>query len=156
MHHANPNQGMGHMVDVVPNFSVIIQIVNFLVLMAVLNVILYKPIRGIIKKRREKIAGLNGDITAKGEGVKAKQDELDSLRTEAKKQGSQTREEIKGEGHTEERKLIDDATAEMEKAVAEVREQIAKDMGQAREELKGQVQVFGSDLAQKILGRNIQ
>ncbi len=144
------------MVDVVPNFSVLIQIVNFLVLLAVLNFILYKPIRGIIKQRREKIAGLSGDITVKNEGVKTKREELDALRMEAKKQGGQTREEIKSEGHTVERKLIDDATAQMEAAVAEVREQIAEDMGQAREELKGQVQVFGADLAQKILGRNIQ
>ena len=144
------------MVDVVPNFSVFIQIINFLVLMYVLNLLLYKPIRGIIKERREKIAGLNGDIATSSEGVKSKQDEMNSLRNEAKKQGAAAREEIKHEGRSEERKLVDEATAQMEAAVEEVRKQIAVEMSTAREELRGQVQVFGAELAQKLLGRSIQ
>jgi F-type H+-transporting ATPase subunit b len=144
------------MVDVLPNYSVFIQLINFIVLLVVLNFVLYKPIRGILAKRKEKIAGLNGDITTSTEGAKSKQDELDNLRMEANRQGAQAREELKGEGQAEERKLIDAATAEMEASVAKVRKQVSEEIGKAREELKGEVQAFGRELAQKILGRSIQ
>jgi F-type H+-transporting ATPase subunit b len=144
------------MVDVLPNYSVFIQIVNFLVLLIVLNFVVLKPIRGILKQRQEKIAGLSGDITTSTEGVKSKESELDALRLEANKQGAEAREELKSKGQAEERKLIDAATAEMEESVAKVRAQVSEEIGQARDELKGQVQAFGVELAQKILGRSIQ
>ena len=144
------------MVDVLPNYSVFIQLINFILLLIVLNFVVYKPIRGILAKRRDKIAGLNGDITTNTEGVKSKEEELEALRLEANKQGARAREELKGEGQAEERKLIDAATAEMEASVAKVRAEVAEDIGRARDELKGQVQAFGASLAQKILGRSIQ
>ena len=44
----------------------------------------------------------------------------------------------------------------MEKTVSKLRAQIAEEIGQARSQLKGEVQTFGVELAQKILGRSIQ
>lgn len=144
------------MVSIDINISTIIQMVNFLVLLLALNYLLYRPIRGIIKKRAEKIAQLNNDIASSQEAVTSKEEELAAQRAVARTQGGETREELKAEGKAKERELIDAATAEMEKAVAEVREQVAKDIGQAREELKGEIRTFGTELAQKILGRSIQ
>lgn len=150
------SEGGGGMVDVRPNVSLFIQIVNFLVLMVALNYLLYRPIRGILKKRADKFASLNSDITTSRENEKAKQGELEAQLAEARRQGVDNKDEYKAEGRAKERELIEAATAEMEKAVAEVREQIAQQMGQARQELKDQVRDFGRDLAQKILGRSIQ
>ncbi|MFC1863408.1 ATPase, partial [Thermodesulfobacteriota bacterium] len=41
---------------ILPNYSLFIQIANFLVLLFVLNIILYRPIRKILYKRREEMA----------------------------------------------------------------------------------------------------
>ena len=144
------------MVSVTPDISTLIQMANFLVLLIALNYLLYKPIRGIIRQRSEKVAQLNSDITSNQEGARAKEGELESRRVQARKHGGEMKEEMKAEGHSREREIIEAATAEMEKAVAKVREEVAKDIGQAREDLKGQVQAFGLELAQKILGRSIQ
>ena len=144
------------MVSVIPDFSTFIQMANFLVLLVALNYLLYRPIRGIIKQRAEKIAQLNSDITSNQEGARAKEGELESRKVRARKHGAEMKDDMMAEGHAKEREIIDAATAEMEKAVAKVREEVAKDIGQAREDLKGQVQTFGLELAQKILGRSIQ
>lgn len=144
------------MVDISINDSLFWQIGNFLLLMLLLNFILYKPIRGILKKRAEKIAELNSDITSNQEGVKNKTEEMEAQKAEARRQGALVKEDLKGEGRATERDMIVAATREMEQTVAKVREQIAGDIGKARDELKGQVQTFGMDLAQKILGRTIQ
>jgi F-type H+-transporting ATPase subunit b len=144
------------MVSIDIDSSLFWQIGNFLVLLVALNYLLYRPIRGIIKQRAEKVAQLNGDITSSEEGAKAKQAELEAEMAEARRQGAEVREEMKGEGHSKEREIIDAATAEMEKAVAKVREEISAEIGKARDELKGQVQSFGRELAQKLLGRSLQ
>lgn len=144
------------MVSIDINASLIWQIVNFLVLLVALNYLLYKPIRGIIKKRAEKIAGLNNEITSSQESIKLKEEEMEAERAHARDEGARTREEMKSEARAKEREIIDAATAEMEKTVAEMRAEIQGEIGKARDELKGQVQSFGTELAQKILGRSIQ
>ena len=144
------------MVSIDIDASLFWQIGNFLLLLVALNFLLYRPIRGIIKQRAEKVAQLNGDITSSEEGAKAKAAELEANLVRARRDGAEVREEMKTQAHGSEREIIDAATAEMEKTVAKVREEIVGEIGQARQELKGQVQSFGRELAQKILGRSLQ
>jgi F-type H+-transporting ATPase subunit b len=144
------------MVTIDINASLIWQIANFLILMVALNFLLYKPIRGMLKQRAEKMAALNGEITASVEGVKSKEDELEGRRVDARRQGVAVAEEMKSEGRAKERELVEAATSEMEQTVAKVRDQIQGEIGQARDQLKQEVQAFGKELAQKILGRSIQ
>lgn len=144
------------MVSIDIDASLFWQVGNFLLLLVALNYLLYRPIRGIIKQRAEKVAQLAGDITSSEEGAKAKAAELEDNRTQARRDGAEVREQMKNQAHGAEREIIDAATAEMEKSVAQVRQDISAEIGQAREELKGEVQSFGRELAQKILGRSLQ
>lgn len=144
------------MVSIDIDASLLWQIGNFLFLILALNFLLYKPIRGILQKRAEKIGQLSGEITSNSEGAKAKEEELASLKAQARRQGLEVAEEMKDEGRAQERQIIEAATKEMEEAVARVRAEIAAEIGQVRDELKAQVQSFGQELAQKILGRSIQ
>lgn len=144
------------MVSIDVDFSLVLQIINFLVLIFALNFLLYKPIRGILAQRAEKVAQLAGDITTSEEGVRERTEELEAKLAEARRKGAEERDELKAEGHAKEREIIDAATKEMEATVDKVRAEISKEIGSAREELKAQVQGFGVDLAQKILGRSIQ
>ncbi len=144
------------MVSIDIDASLFWQIGNFLLLLVALNYLLYRPIRGIIKTRAEKVAQLAGDITSSEEGAKAKAAELEANLVQARRDGAEVREQMKGQAHGAEREIIDAATAEMEKRVAQVRQEISSEIGQARQELKGQVQSFGRELAQKILGRSLQ
>ena len=144
------------MVTIDINWSLVWQIANFLVLMLAMNFLLYKPIRGMLKQRAEKMAALNGEITASVEGAKSKEEELEGRRAEARRQGVAVAEEMKSEGRAKERELVEAATKEMEQTVAKVRDEIQGEIGQARDQLKQEVQAFGKELAQKILGRSIQ
>lgn len=144
------------MVSIDIDASLLWQIGNFLLLLVALNYLLYRPIRGIIKQRAEKVAQLAGDITSSEEGAKAKAAELEANAVQARRDGAEVREQMKSQAHGAERAIVEAATAEMEKTVAQVRQDITSEIGQAREDLKGQVQSFGRELAQKILGRSLQ
>lgn len=144
------------MVSIDITSSLIFQIINFVVLIFLLNVVLYKPIRGILAERKAKIAQMSGEIKASEEGAAAKAQQLESDRAEARKAGAGAREDIKTQARGKEREIINAATAEMEQTVSKLRAQIAEEIGQARAQLKGEVQTFGVELASKILGRSIQ
>lgn len=144
------------MISIIPDVSVFIQIANFVVLVVALNYLLYKPIRGIIAKRAEKMATLNSEIAADSDGAKAKTEEMNAKLAQARRQGLEAKEQLKAEAHAQERDVVEAATHEMEQAVAKVRAQIADEVGKARQELKAQINDFGQDFAQKILGRSIQ
>ncbi len=46
-----------------PDWTVGIQIINFLIILWILNLILYRPIRNILRQRKEKIDGLEDDVS---------------------------------------------------------------------------------------------
>ena len=77
-------------------------------------------------------------------------------RAHARDEGARTREEMKSEARAKEREVIDAATAEDGKDGGENEGRDPRRDRKARDELKGQVQTFGVELAQKILGRSIQ
>jgi F-type H+-transporting ATPase subunit b len=137
-------------------FVVLVQGGIFLFLLVALNFLLYKPIRGILRTRAEKLAQLNGDIKTSSDGVDAKHQEMERELAKARTAGAEVKDEQRAEARAEEQKIVEMATAEMEKAVQEVRTQIAEDIGKAREDLRSQVKSFGTDLAEKLLGRSIQ
>ncbi|MCF6247874.1 MAG: ATPase, partial [Desulfobacula sp.] len=46
------------MITVIPDISAVYQMINFLVLLFVLNLVLYKPIRNVLLERKAKIDGM--------------------------------------------------------------------------------------------------
>jgi len=144
------------MVSIDLDTSLFIMMANFLVLIVALNFLLYKPIRGILRQRAEKVAQLNNDITSNSAATAARTEEMNSELNRARRDGASIKEDLKNEGKDRERDIIDAATRDMEAAVEKIRNEISRDIGTARDELKSQVQAFGQDLAQKILGRSIQ
>ncbi len=50
------------MITVIPDISLVYQMINFLILLFVLNQLLYKPIRKILLERKAKIQGLESGV----------------------------------------------------------------------------------------------
>ncbi|MBW2258970.1 MAG: hypothetical protein JRF18_00765 [Deltaproteobacteria bacterium] len=47
---------------IIPDWTLILQIINFLALVFILNAVCYKPIRAILIQRKQKIQGFEQDI----------------------------------------------------------------------------------------------
>ncbi|MCP3892271.1 MAG: ATP synthase F0 subunit B [Desulfobulbaceae bacterium] len=137
------------------DITLFIQIVNMIVLMFLLNGILYKPVKKIIKERSEKLHGMQDDISTFEKNAALRQEEvdakmaqasgkakaaLDSARAEAQKAGDEKLAAIKAE-----------AEAAKDEKLAELKTQIEGAKSSLQESLDG----FASDMASKILGRSI-
>ena len=135
--------------------SVVIQIINFIFLIWVLNVILYKPIRSMLLQRKEKVTGMEQGIAKFQQDAVAQEDAFASGIRSARAEGMKKKEALLEAAAAEERKIIGKINEKAQADLAEVREKIAKDAEGVRITLQKEVDVFADAIGQKILGRAV-
>ena len=136
-------------------FAVLFQIVNFLVLIFFLNIIVYKPIRGILNRRREEMessSSMTDEWKRKIEKCSAEVEEnIDSTR----KQGLKERLGLRNNGLDAERELLQSAYSQVEEALENAKNEIKEKINNARVSLQDEMESFSIELAEKILGRSL-
>ena len=99
--------------DIYPNFTLVFQIANFLFLLFILNIILYRPIRKILGQRGDEVVSFQEMIedfqTRSTEGAKT----LEENMADARSQGFKEKEGLKGAGMEEEKVMLQQGTMRM-------------------------------------------
>jgi len=135
--------------------SLIIQIINFLVLMVVLNMVLYKPIRGILQRRKEKMAGLENRISSCNQEA----DEHDRAFYEgiknARAKGVLEKEAFLQAAAKEEKEILSKINKQAQAELAEVKVKVSREAEKVSKLLQKKINSFADDIGQKILGRTI-
>jgi len=137
------------------NNTLIIQIINFLVLLFLLNIILYKPIRKILGQRQEEMSASKGTIADLTDRSSRLNEELEQNTTAARKDGFKEKEDSKNEGRVEEAKMVQNAVESVGEKVTKSREDTERNMAGLRQSLEKEVSLFSQELAEKVLGRSI-
>ena len=135
--------------------SVFIQIVNFLFLIWVLNMVLYKPIRNIIQKRKEKVTGLERSVEAFQIGSAERNESYSSGIKEARLKGNRERDALLSDASAKEKEIIGKINQRAREEMAGLKEKIAKDAVEIRKVLEKDVGSHAEAIAQKILGRAV-
>jgi F-type H+-transporting ATPase subunit b len=150
---ASSEESGGGGVTVIPDGSFIIQIVNFVFLIFILNILLYRPIRKIIAQRKEKVSGLELAIqTAENDAVEKDQAVALGIK-EARAKGLKAKDALLDEASQEEKKIIADINQRAQSRLNEMRTQIANDAEKAKGSLREQIDEFADEISVKILGR---
>ena len=137
------------------DISLFIQIVNFLVLIWVLNIVLYKPIRKILIQRKEKVLALQQGAETSLEEARAREAAFDQGIKAARARGLKEKDSFLQEAGEEEKRIIGEINAKAQAELAAVREKISKDAEAVRTTLQEEVEGFAKAIGQKILGRAI-
>ncbi len=147
--------GAGSSISVIPDVSLLVQIANFLIIIWLLNIVLYKPIRNILIQRKEKITSLEQNID-KLNGDSAEKDEayLAGIK-DARAKGLNEKDALMKEGAEEEKKIIEQINQKAHANLAEVRENITKEAQNVRESLNKEIDTFANAISEKILGRAV-
>ncbi|MBT8407081.1 MAG: ATP synthase F0 subunit B [Deltaproteobacteria bacterium] len=138
------------------DITLVIQMINFLVLLFILNKILFRPIRNIIKERNQIVEDFNSDITSLTNQAQESVDQFEEKILEARKKGMDRVQAMKEEGEEAEFQLIASTSEEVHNKVEETRKQVKADIKAARDKLQEQVQAFSVAMTEKILERSIQ
>jgi F-type H+-transporting ATPase subunit b len=140
---------------VTTDITLFIQIVNMVVLMFLLNGVLYKPIKNILRERSEKIKGMQENILKFEKNAKQRQEEVDAKMSlasgKAKAALDSARASAQAEGDAKIAKIRAEVDAAKEARLTELRAQIDS----ARTSLQGDLDGFAAEMAGKILGRSL-
>ena len=141
------------MIDI--DWTLFVQILNFLVLVFLLNLVLFRPIRKIIQARQARLASFEENIAGLADNQQGILGQADEQLTAARREGLGLREGLRQEGSQAENSLLEQVKKEVDAQWTKVEAKIKKDVGKAREALSAQAQDFAMALATKILGRKL-
>ena len=133
--------------------SLFIQIINFLFLLYVLNLVLFKPIRRVLLERREKITGLQEGVESlSAESVEKDEAYKDGLKG-ARAEGLKQKEVFVEQASQEEKEIIERINKKAQANLAEIRLQVAEETKKAQSALEQEIDTFARAIGEKILGR---
>ena len=136
------------MVDL--NITLWIQLANFLVTLVVLNYLLISPIRKIIRKRKDNVEGLIGEIEAFTAGKQQLLDEYSRNSAKRAKPPPST-EDGKVMGELERARIFDAASKDAQSEVRTTQAAVRADAGVTRRALQAKMHEFTEAAMAKLL-----
>ncbi len=137
------------------NVAFFVQLVNFGILVLVLNIFLYKPIRKVLAERRQVIDSAREKAAAVDLEVQEKMALYEARLRDAKADAGARRAESVKQAQAEETSLLEKARAEATASLGTIRDRVAKEAADARVLLKQQAELLSGDICEKILGRSL-
>jgi F-type H+-transporting ATPase subunit b len=137
------------------NLAFFVQLINFGILVLVLNIFLYKPIRKVLADRRQVVDGAREKAAAVDLEVQEKMALYEIRLREAKASASERRAESLKQAQAEETSVLEKARTEASASLATIRDRVAKEAADARVLLRQQAELLSVDISEKILGRSL-
>jgi F-type H+-transporting ATPase subunit b len=135
--------------------SLFIQIANFLLMIFVLNILVYKPIRGVLRQRKEKIEGLEAGIENLIGEAEEKKEAFSSGIKNARTRGLKEKEALIQAAADEEKAILEKISIKAQEELISVRKKIVDEMESVRASLFKQTNEFAKQIGEKILGRAV-
>ena len=135
------------------NGTFLIHIANFLVLIFFLNIVLFKPIRSILRQRKEKMQGIEAIVQSTGQHADERNQAYSDGIKEARAKGQKEKEAHMKAALDEEQAIVAQINAKAQQELAAVKASIAKDADAVRDALAKEIDAFAGAITQKILGR---
>jgi F-type H+-transporting ATPase subunit b len=144
----------GGMISV--DWSLLVQMVNFLALLFVLHRILYKPFLAKMEERTEAIRkSLDEAQAARAEATRQQEENAARLRA-AHQEAAAIREHALRDAAEEARKQIEQAQGQARKLVDDTRAQLDTEVRRARDELRREVAELATAVAEKLVRRSLR
>ena len=142
-------------ITVIPDWTTFLQSANFILLVILLNILLYRPIRGIITQRKEKIDGLEQTIESSTSDLAEKEATYASGIREARKKGMLEKDALIQAASDEEKQVLEKINADAQAELNAVKAKVAEEAEAAKAALLKEVDMFANEIGKKILGRAV-
>jgi F-type H+-transporting ATPase subunit b len=144
------------MVKVIPDYTLLIQMGLFVLLIFILNIVLYKPILSIIDRRKKQLEETENEIKLFNESVEKRVAEYEEKLKQAKIKASELKKEIIQEGANQAKNIIDTVRNEIPIIAREYQQKMDQEVEKAKAVLEGYYKDLSLQIAHKILGRPVQ
>jgi len=129
----------------------IVLLVNFLVLVYVLNIILFKPLLAIFKERENAV---KGSLDAAKEMDSKKEEGLEKMNkelSEARQKAKDVFEKLREEGMNRQKVVLKDAESQASSMLQRAREELRAEAAKARVSLKADAEKFSDEIVRKLV-----
>jgi len=137
------------------NFTLFIQLINFLALLFILNAILYKPILAKMRERDAQIKKDREKALELEENVRLQENQHQEALSKARQTAAQEKAGLIAEAKKQESAVLDKARTEAARIVDEMKSAIQAEANEVRKTLKAQMTPLAESITQKILGRAV-
>ena len=137
------------------DWTLLLQFANFMILLVVLNVLLFKPLRNVLAARKATIDGDLAKARSLDEQIQAQVAEYEAKLQEARLRGSQERTALRQAALNEEASQLGAANEKASRRLQVLKEQIAGEAESARQGLRSETQALAREIAGKVLGRSL-
>jgi len=137
------------------DYTIVYQIILFLILWAILSKVLFHPYLALLDERERKTAGAlreASDLEREGERLRV---EYEEKIAQAQAAGYAAREAIVNEANRQREKLLAQAREEAARALEKVREEVQMQMQKERQLAAAEAANIARDMVSKILGRSV-
>lgn len=138
------------------DYTILVQMANFILLIFILNALLYKPILNIIGKRKSQMDESDEEVKRVNQTVEQKLAEYEEKVRLAKLEAMEQRNAVVREGADLAKGIIDAVRNEIPGMMEQFNAKMGKEVDAARAILRSQSQKISLDIAEKVLGRSIQ
>lgn len=137
------------------DYTLLIQMGSFLVLMVILNLFVFRPMVTLLEEREKRIKDPGTDAKGMEAEVERMRLQYEATLNEAKLKAIEERNRLRKEGADREQEIVKGAYKAAEGTVSEVKERIEKELSIARETLRKEAESLSSNVAEKLLGRAV-
>lgn len=137
------------------DWTIFLQTANFLVLMLVLNFLLYRPVRGILKLRKAKIEGDYDKAKQLEQQINEKMTRYQDCLQEAKNKANQEKSAMRKSATEEQERILGSAREEATGHLQAIKNRVLSQAKEARSDLSKEAQTLASLVASKVLGRSL-
>lgn len=131
------------------------QAVNFLLLMYLLNVLLYRPIRKVLADRDAEISASREKTASVDLEVQEKMLRYEKKLHDIKAAASEERQKLIAEARSEESRIVGAAREEAGQAMETLQGSIRKEAREAESFLRAQADSLSRIISEKVLGRSL-
>jgi len=135
------------------DYTLFIQMVNFIVLVILLNAVIFKPILKLFDERNEKVEGAMDEALRLSEEAEKLMEEYERKISEARQQALQLVNEGRLQAVDSQKKALAKVRGEAEGQLKQLKERVDKEKGEASRVLERFAQVLSISIAECLLGR---
>ena len=135
------------------NLTIVIQVVQFLLLLFILNRFLFRPTINLIEEREQKITTWKEETKNFHESMQERLQSYENQILEAKAQAQEQQELVTVELQKEEDKKLEAVSEEAVRIVVSTREKLQEETEMLRGQLREQAEEMSQLVAEKVLGR---
>jgi len=137
------------------NLTIVIQVLQFLILMFILNRLLFKPISQVMTERKAKINAWEEKTQNLQDSARVKLEKYENQLREERTQAQERQEQLTKELKKKEEENLRTVSEEAAGLVASAQRVIVEETERLRLELRQQAVELSQILAEKVLGRKV-